>query len=160
MVKRISLEEASQYQILDPSSPSYDSGEARYFTLTPMEDGWEKVSYYSPKARRIRRDGDGKGNAKIYIMSNPSMPDLLKIGYTGRTVIKRKEELDKHSAIPTPFIIEYVYQYYGGEDFERLIHRELSEYRESNDREFFRMDLNVAIETIKQIITKNLNYGK
>jgi hypothetical protein len=156
MLKRISLEEAVNYQILDPESPTYDREEARFFTLTPGEDGWEKVNYYSPKARKIKRDGDGRGNAKIYVMSNPSMPGLLKIGYTGRTAKKRKEELDKHSGVPTPFIIEYVYQYYGGEDFERLIHRELAEYRESNDREFFNLEVEEAISMIKEIVNKNV----
>ena len=42
----------------------------------------------------------------IYAMSNKSMPGILKIGMTERSVEERLKEANSPSFIPIPFIIE------------------------------------------------------
>jgi hypothetical protein len=43
----------------------------------------------------------------IYILSNVSMPNLIKIGCTTRSPEERKRELSKSTGIPVDFEIEY-----------------------------------------------------
>ena len=43
----------------------------------------------------------------VYILSNPSMPGLLKVGYTTRSTTQRAAELASATGIPTAFHIEY-----------------------------------------------------
>lgn len=156
MLKRITLEEAQNYQRVSVNEE--EKIKAKFFTLTPMKDGWEKVHYYSLKPHKILREGNNQGNAFIYVISNPSMPGMVKIGYTARkNPQQRIDELNKASGVPTPFNTEYLYQYYGGEDFERTIHKELKGYRVTTDREFFYMDVADAIEAVKSIARKNEN---
>jgi len=156
MLKRISLEEAQNFQRILPGE--HKEKKSEFFTLTPLEDGWEKVTYYSLKPHRILKEGNNKGNAYVYIISNPSMPGMVKIGFTTRKDPKQRiQELNKSSSVPTPFNIEYLYQYYGGSDFEKAIHKELAGYRVSTDREFFYMDVVDAIEYVKDIAGKNQN---
>ena len=74
----------------------------------------------------------------IYILSNPAMPGLLKIGFTKKsTVSERAEELSKNTAIPLPFVVEYDQLVDRPNFTESRLHRELKKYRISYEREFF-----------------------
>ena len=46
----------------------------------------------------------------LYILSNPSMPGLLKIGLTTRPVLDRVEELNAATGVPTAFKIEAYFE--------------------------------------------------
>ena len=61
----------------------------------------------------------------VYILSNASMPGLLKIGYTTRTVQQRVQELNRPTAVPTPFEIEAYFRSDGPEAHERRVHQAL-----------------------------------
>ena len=39
----------------------------------------------------------------VYILKNPAMPDLIKIGYTMETAQKRADELSRSTGVPMPF---------------------------------------------------------
>ncbi len=78
----------------------------------------------------------------IYILSNASMPGLLKIGYTTRTVHERVQELNRPTGVPTPFKIEAYFHSDSPEAQERRVHQALASCREG--KEFFRIDAEVA----------------
>ena len=65
----------------------------------------------------------------IYVLSNPSMPGLLKIGYTEREVEERIKELDSETGVPSPFILEAYCTSKNPRDDESRIHKSLSIYR-------------------------------
>jgi AraC-like DNA-binding protein len=75
----------------------------------------------------------------VYILKNPSMPGLLKIGKTTRSVQQRANELWQ-TGVPTPF--EVVSEYYSPDchELEQSVHQALSAYRISAMREFFAVD--------------------
>jgi hypothetical protein len=78
----------------------------------------------------------------IYCMTNPSMPGLVKIGYTDRPVEHRLEEANApHTWIPTPFVIECAKYVKDANAREQLLHKLLNVQRVSPRREFFRVDL-------------------
>jgi hypothetical protein len=50
---------------------------------------------------------DDQRRGYIYIMINPSMPDIVKIGKTTRTAESRLKELGAATGVPTPFVLVY-----------------------------------------------------
>jgi hypothetical protein len=117
----------------------------------PASDGWEDVQYFTKRSKRaIPTLGEGK--EIIYVMSNSTYPGLLKIGYTGKEIEIRRKDLSRHTGVPTPFKVEFVYKLQArGEELEREIHSYLKEYRTSNQREFFEIGTKQAIEAVKNI---------
>ncbi len=73
----------------------------------------------------------------IYALSNPLIPNLLKIGKTTRSVDQRVKELSASTGVPTPFVIESVFITDDCAFAEKCIHEALSDLRVSKDREFF-----------------------
>jgi hypothetical protein len=45
----------------------------------------------------------------VYILSNPAMPGLLKIGCTDRSIEERTKELNSATGVPTPFEVEAIF---------------------------------------------------
>lgn len=80
----------------------------------------------------------------VYIMTNPSMPGMIKIGITKNDVSERCRSLSSFCGVPTPFEIYYASRSACGADVEKRIFQKLDEYRVSPNREFFRCDPEVA----------------
>lgn len=85
----------------------------------------------------------------VYVLLNPSYPDLVKIGLTERTSEERAREL-RTSGVPTPFIVIYDELVSDCGAVEDAIHRRLAGYRVSDDREFFRIPVKEAIRTLQE----------
>ena len=83
----------------------------------------------------------------IYILSNPSMPDLVKIGRSINGGRDRAKQINQ-TGVPSPFILEMEILTHFHEDAEINIHDALSHCRESENREFFRMDVEDAIAAV------------
>jgi len=83
----------------------------------------------------------------IYVMSNDSMPGLLKIGGTERHPEQRARELSG-TGVPTPFVVEFALFVKDWKLCESYVHDCLSEKRESKRREFFRISLNEAVFSV------------
>ena len=75
----------------------------------------------------------------VYCFSNPSMPDLLKVGFTERTPDERISDLYT-TGVPTPFIIEFAKKVINPRHKEKFLHKLLDKYTERwcARREFFR----------------------
>lgn len=73
----------------------------------------------------------------VYILSNPSMPGLVKIGRTTRTVEQRMEELYQ-TGVPQRFVCRHSEWLPDCHVAEYHLHRHFDEYRLEPGREFFR----------------------
>ncbi len=87
----------------------------------------------------------------IYVLSNPRMPGLLKIGFTCGSVERRRRELSGATGVPDEFVIDYFRLTEDAEDVERLVHGELDAYRASDRREFFAAELAAVIATVERL---------
>ena len=87
----------------------------------------------------------------VYILSNPSMPNLLKIGFTERNVVARVEELNS-TGVPVPFEVEAIFGSPNAFEDEQEIHKILDKHRLTNNREFFSIDLKDAIQCASECI--------
>lgn len=95
----------------------------------------------------------------IYVLSNPSMPGIVKIGRTDRTPSERATELSSATGIPTPFTILWEEPTGNPEAAESEIHRLLDDKRLSSSREFFRIDSDSAINAVTHVCTAFPPYG-
>ena len=84
----------------------------------------------------------------VYILSNKSMPGLVKVGRTSRSVESRASELYQ-TGVPTPFIVEWEVLSPDSVLLEQFVHEDLSKYRVSAAREFFAVEKYDAIRSLE-----------
>lgn len=145
-MERLTLEEAKGYvpYCRTPLAPS-----PKYFSIKKDDDGWDVVEYYTG---RLRQSVDGKkGDQYVYIMVNPSMPEMLKIGYTKNDPEERAVQLSKSTGVPMPFDVVYSYSCFNGERIEKEVHKQLKQKRVRGEREFFYVSLDEAKQVIKKV---------
>lgn len=85
----------------------------------------------------------------VYVLSNPLMPGLVKIGKTTRDVNSRAGELYQ-TGVPAPFKVEHQVSTPDCHELERKIHKELGAHRVDPGREFFEMDPKDAADFVDQ----------
>jgi len=149
---RITPEEAKQYIPLKENYGNTDLENAEYFTLTPSKrgGGWESVTYYTGKKLGLYSD-KGEGDQWVYVLSNPSSPGLLKIGYTKQTPEERAKQISSATGVALPYKVEWAYKCFNGETVEREVHHKLKSQRVNNNKEFFQISLEEAKEVINLI---------
>jgi hypothetical protein len=82
----------------------------------------------------------------VYCITNPSMPDLVKIGMTTRTVEERLEEANCNSTwTPFPYQLEFAKWVLHAEQREHTLHRIFHSQRVNPKREWFRL----PVETVR-----------
>ena len=145
-MKRISLEEAENYQ---PYKRTPLSGDPDFYAIEVDKDGWENTYYYT-KHNRVHSDLENEGSEYVYVLKNEYMPGLLKIGYTYNTPESRAVQLFK-TGVPDMFKVVYRCKCFNGMRIERAVHQQLKKYRIREDREFFKVKLEEAIQTIEQM---------
>jgi hypothetical protein len=87
----------------------------------------------------------------VYILSNPSMPGILKIGSTERTVKERVAELSATTGVPTPFRVEHYILTEDPKGLEQSLHEELSEFRVNGNREFFKVSVDELLKKYREL---------
>ena len=88
----------------------------------------------------------------VYVLSNPAMPGLLKIGSTVGRVENRARKL-RTTGVPNPFKIESVFPVYmNPKKVEKRVHRVLELFRSGGDREFFRLSVEYAVAAIQSVL--------
>ncbi|KVA10748.1 hypothetical protein WI41_11325 [Burkholderia latens] len=80
----------------------------------------------------------------VYVLVNPSMPGLIKIGRTLRDARTRARELSS-TGVPTPFQVAFELFAEQHEALEAKVHLALTDFRVDAAREFFRYPLDKAI---------------
>ena len=155
-MERITLEEAKQYISLDDDFTNKTVQDCPHFTLTPSPkgDGWEIVTYYTARKTNMYANRDGNYDSWVYILSNPTQPNLYKIGYTKNTPDERAKQISNATGVALPYKVEWAYQCFNGEMVEREVHHKLKAQRINNSKEFFQISLEEAKEVINLIGNK------
>ena len=126
-----------------------------YFTLTPSErgDGWEDVTYYTNRARHIKMPKGVTNCQWIYILSNETMPGLVKIGFTKNKPSERVKQINSATGVPLDFKVEWAYPCFNAHDLEKEIHYYLEEegFRVNKKKEFFNISLEQARSVVERI---------
>jgi hypothetical protein len=92
----------------------------------------------------------------IYMLGNESMPDLCKIGQTQRTPEERAMELSGGTGVPSLFHVIHSCEVSNVHEAEKEAHKILSAYRINNNREFFKIEIKLAVEIFELVAKRFL----
>lgn len=89
----------------------------------------------------------------LYVLMNPAMPGLIKIGRTSRPAAARVAELSGATGVPVPFVLLYDVYVPDAIVGERLVHSMLQDRgaRVADNREFFEVTGSDAVEILLQV---------
>lgn len=85
----------------------------------------------------------------IYILTNPAIPNLIKIGMTTTNLEQRVRELSRASGVPLPFEIFYAAEVADAKYCEWLLHNAFIDKRINPKREFFSISPEQVVSAIK-----------
>ena len=91
----------------------------------------------------------------VYVLSNPSMPGLVKIGHTTRDIESRVAELSSGTSVPERFRIEATFASPNPSGDEAKVHELLKAAKRSQGREFFELGVDRAIEIVRKVIGRD-----
>ena len=76
----------------------------------------------------------------VYIMTNPAIPDLIKIGITNTgSAEARRAKLSSNENMPLPFIVYYAAEVENAKHTEDILHKAFGDLRINKNREFFKV---------------------
>ena len=150
-MKRITVEKAKEYISCEDDYLSEGVKNAKYFTLVPDGKGWDIVKYYTARKTNMYANRDGDFDSWVYILSNPTQPGLLKIGYTKNTPDERAKQISNATGVALPYKVEWAFHCYNGFNLEQEVHHKLGEYRVNGNREFFQISLEEAKKNVEEL---------
>ena len=133
---------------------------AVYFTLTPStseqypaSEGWDDVKYYTNRTRSIKIPKGITNCQWIYILSNETMPGLVKIGFTKNKPSERVKQINAATGVALDFKVEWAYPCFNAHDLEKEIHYYLEGegFRVNKKKEFFNISLEQARSVVERI---------
>lgn len=88
----------------------------------------------------------------LYVLINPSMPGLAKVGKTTRNPTDRMAELSSATGVPSAFMLAFQQPVAECDSAELWVHRELERegFRHADNREFFNAPLHEIIQVVAQ----------
>ena len=89
----------------------------------------------------------------LYVLINPTMPGLAKVGKTTRDPSTRVAELSAATGVASPFILAYQQSVSNCDSAEAAVHAELARrgFRVASNREFFNAPLHEIVELISKV---------
>ena len=89
----------------------------------------------------------------VYVLTNPAMLGMVKIGKTSRAMDARLNELYS-TGVPLPFECAYAARVSDEGAVERAFHQAFGPYRVNPKREFFKIEPEQAIALLKLMETR------
>jgi len=91
----------------------------------------------------------------VYVLTNPAMPGLVKIGYTHNEDANARIAQLYTSGVPVPFNIEFACRVENAEEVERALHFAFAPNRVNPKREFFEIDPQQVIAILRLLHTED-----
>jgi hypothetical protein len=85
----------------------------------------------------------------VYVLSNPAMPGLVKIGRTANEEAAARLAQLYTTGVPLPFTLEFTCRVPNGAEVEAALHQAFGPHRVNPKREFFSIDASQAIGILK-----------
>lgn len=94
---------------------------------------------------------DQKRVGFVYVLANPAMPGLAKVGFTEWLPEDRAAKL-RTTGVPVHFEVAFRALTSRPQEVEKLTHARLDKWRVLGDREFFRVPIADAIEAVRSAL--------
>ena len=91
----------------------------------------------------------------IYVLTNPAMPDIVKIGKTGRDILMRLKDLYT-TGVPFPFECAYAAKVDDMDKWEKAFHTAFGPYQVNPNREFFSIDPEQAVALLELMAVEDV----
>lgn len=95
----------------------------------------------------------------LYVISSPSLPDMVKIGVTRRLNPSIRVKELSSSSLPFPFELNAYCFNNDAFELESNVHNYFDAYRVSPNREFFYVPIEQAIDVLKNNFNQEVHYG-
>lgn len=95
----------------------------------------------------------------LYVISSPSLPDMVKIGVTRRLNPSIRVKELSSSSLPFPFELNAYCFNNDAFELESNMHNYFDAYRVSPNREFFYVSIEQAIDVLKNNFNQEVHYG-
>lgn len=92
----------------------------------------------------------------VYVLTNPAMPDLIKIGRTDGPLIDRVRQLSSVPGVPLPFEVFFAAEVADSVGWERALHEAFDDRRINPRREFFRVSPDKPTAVLKMAHAVNV----
>ena len=100
----------------------------------------------------IKNDSSKLKTPQIYILSTRDQPEILKIGFTTRSVVERVHEINSSTGVLVPYGVRAAWRIKNAEKIEKEIHDLFSYFRIRADREFFKINYDLAFKMINTFL--------
>ncbi|MCP9828652.1 GIY-YIG nuclease family protein [Synechococcus sp. L2F] len=94
----------------------------------------------------------------VYVLTNPAMPGLVKIGYTTQEDANVRIGQLYTTGVPVPFELQFACKVENAEDVEQALHTAFDPNRINPKREFFRIDPEQAIAILRLLHTEDATH--
>lgn len=92
----------------------------------------------------------------VYVLTNPAMPGIVKIGKTARNSVDTRLSELYSTGVPLPFECAYAAKVEDETEVERAFHRAFGPYRINIKREFFQIEPDQAIALLRLMATEDV----
>jgi hypothetical protein len=75
----------------------------------------------------------------IYILTNPAMPGIIKVGITGQSDVEGRMKQLYTTGVPVPFECNYACKVKDASEAEKALHFAFGDSRVNPNREFFKI---------------------
>jgi len=157
-MKQITPEQAKGYRKLIPEIDLIEHmGMATAYTREKDPDNpkFDIVTYYGDVRGGLAdyTTGDLVNPHYVYILTNPSIPGIVKIGFTERNVFDRLKEINAAPGVIIPWNVVWSYKCPHGRALESEVHSHLEHMglRPNVKREGFSISVTDAIKIIEEL---------
>lgn len=91
----------------------------------------------------------------VYVLTNPAMPGLVKIGRTDQDDANTRIAQLYTTGVPVPFKLEFACKVPNSEEVERALHIAFGPSRVNPKREFFTLNADQAIAILRLLHTED-----
>jgi len=97
----------------------------------------------------VERTGSGPGLSIVYLLTNPAMPGLVKIGRTSRDTAQARLDQLYTTGVPVPFELVFACRVEDAARVEQALHIAFAPQRVNARREFFRIEPDQALAILR-----------
>jgi len=92
----------------------------------------------------------------VYVLTNPAMPGLVKIGKTNQSEVDGRMRQLYGTGVPLPFECAFACQVADATDVEKALHFAFGHFRLNPNREFFKLEPERVIALLKLLEVKDV----